>query len=355
MSTALLILGILTILFVMLDVLITTLTVGGGGPLTSRVSAGLWRIALQIHQQRSNHRLLLFTGWVILVTTALLWFTLILVGWVLIFNASDLTVVNASSKQPASMWERIYFVGYTLSTLGMGDYQPSGVVWQLATAAASANGFVMISLTISYLIPVVSAATQKRQLALYISSLGGTPDEIVARAWNGKDFGQLDQHLISLAAQLALQGEQHLTYPILHYFHSVERSKASVLSFVAFDEALTLLEYGVKPSARPDPAALRPVRRVNAAFLRTLTSAYIEPTSENPPPPPLHLLRALGIPTVSDREFWESIKHLTKRRRLLLALVQEDGWTWDSVSSSQTTSRGDGLDDHTLIDQRTLH
>lgn len=85
-----------------------------------------------------------------------------------------------------------------------------------------------------------------------------------------------------------------------------------------------------------------------------MSSAYIEPTSKNLPLLPLHLLRALGISIVSDWKFWKSIKHLTKRRQLLLALVQDE-WTWNSVASSQTTNQGNGLDNHTLIDQRTLH
>ncbi|MBE9182487.1 two pore domain potassium channel family protein [Oculatella sp. LEGE 06141] len=355
MSSITVVLGILLLVLVMTDVLVTTLTVGGGGPLTSRLSRWIWRIALRIHQWRSNHRFLSVAGWIILVSTVLLWFAFIFVGWTLIFSTTGLEVVNASTKQPATTWETIYFVGYTLTTLGIGDYQPQGTVWQLATSVASANGFVMVSLAIAYLLPVVSAATQKRQLAVYISSLGGTPDEIITRAWNGKNFGQFDQHLISLSPQVALQGEQHLTYPILHYFHSRERSRTLILSLIALDEALTLLQYGVKPSSRPDLAALGSIRRTNTAFLKTLSSAYIEPASENPPPPPLNLLRSKEIPVVSDEEFWDAIKPLTHRRRLLLALAHEDGWTWDSVASTLTTNRATSLDDQTLVNHVILH
>ncbi|GAB4386650.1 MAG: potassium channel family protein [Elainellaceae cyanobacterium] len=348
------ILGILILLFVMTDVVVTTLTLGGGGPLTDKVAMGLWRIVLYYHRRSSNHKLLFLAGPIILLTTALLWFTLIFIAWILIFNASEIAVVTSSNKVPASFWERVYFVGYTLSTLGMGDFQPQGVAWQLATAIASVNGFVLVSLSITYLLPVISAATQKRQLAVYISSLGGATDEIVARAWNGKDFGQFGQHLITIAPQITLQSEQHLTYPVLHYFHSIERSRAFVLSLAALDEALTLLQYGVKESARPDPAALSPIRRTIAAFLRTLSSTYIEPADVTPPPPPLELLRANGIPTVSDQEFWENLELTVERRKLLLALVQEDGWTWDSIASTKTTSRATNLDDYAVTDDVIL-
>ncbi|MBW4648376.1 MAG: potassium channel family protein [Kastovskya adunca ATA6-11-RM4] len=350
------ILGLLILLVVAIDVLVTTLTVGGGGgPLTSRVSKGLWEVALRIHRQRSSHRLLLVTSWIIVTQTALLWFGLTWVGWVLLFSATESAVVKATTQQPAGIVERIYFVGYTLSTLGLGDYQPQGVVWQIATAVAAANGFFLVTLAIAYLLPVVSAATQKRQLAVYISSLGGTAEDILIRAWNGKDFGQFDQHLINLTSQITLQGESHLAYPILHYFHGIERSRVMVQSFVVLDEALTLLQYGVKEPHQLDPAAVGPLRRSNAAFIKTIRSAYIEAASENPPLPSLEPLRKEGIPTVSDQEFFAATKHLTLRRRLLLALIQNDGWTWDAVASMQTTNRATSLDDETLIDDVVLH
>lgn len=355
MTLGLVVLGLLFLLVVTVDVLLTTLTVGGGGPLTSRVSKGLWEIALRIHRQHSNHRLLLMTGWIIVVGTPILWFILTWLGWVLLFNATEFAVVKSTTQQPAGIAERVYFVGYTISTLGLGDYKPQGLIWQYATAVASVSGFFLITLAIAYLLPVVAAATQRRQLAVYISSLGGTAEDILIRAWNGKDFGQFDQHLINLASQISLQGERHLTYPILHYFHSLERSRVIAQSFVVLDEALTLLKYGVKKPHQPDPASLGPVRRANTAFLKTVRSAYIKPASQNPPLPSLEQLRNTGIPTVSDREFFAATKHLTRRRRLLLALIQNDGWTWDVVVSMQTTNRATSLDDGTLVNDVVLH
>lgn len=134
MSILLLVFGLLILIVVSIDVLITTLTVGGGSPLTSRISAWLWRIALQIHRWHSNHRLLLVTGWLILVTVAVLWFALTWVGWTLIFSA-DQTAVVTPKKLPATTLERIYFVGYTIATLGMGSYNPQGAIWEITTSS----------------------------------------------------------------------------------------------------------------------------------------------------------------------------------------------------------------------------
>ncbi|MDY6902654.1 MAG: ion channel [Cyanobacteriota bacterium] len=355
MSTLLIILGILTLGYTTFDVLVTTLTVGGGGPITSRISSGIWWLVLRIHHRKSNHRLLSITGLVLLTGIALAWFLLTWVGWTLIFCAENSAVINASSKIPADTWERIYFVGYTISTLGMGDYQAQGRIWQIATAISSVSGFFLVTLSIAYLLPIVSAASEKRAFATYLSSLGGTADEILVRAWNGHDFGGLSSHLSSLTPTLTDQGEKHLAYPILHYFHSVERARSLALSLVALDEALTLLQYGIPQKYQPEPVALGTTRRASAAFLKTLKSAYLEPASRNPEFPSLELLRNKGIPTVSDEEFWEKTKVITKRRRLLLALVENDGWTWDAICSTLSTNRASSLDDETLIDDVTLH
>ncbi|KKD35121.1 potassium channel family protein [Limnoraphis robusta] len=350
MSFGLTVFGIFILLIVTLDVLITTLTVGGGGPLTSRLSARIWAIALKLHRHHSNHRILGTIGLSLLVFMTLLWFALTWLAWTLVFVSGEGAVVTSSNLIPATFWERVYFVGYTLSTLGQGNYQPQGSPWQIATAITSINGFFLVTLTFAYLVPVVSAASQKRSCATYIASLGGTADEIITRAWNGKDFGQLDQHLIALSAMLTQLGENHLTYPILHYFHSIERYRAMTLSIVALDDALTLLQYGIPPNHQPDGAALRSVRRASAAFVATLKSAYLNPTEETPPLPALKLVRLEGIPTVSDSQFQQATQHLSQRRRILLELIRNDGWTWDAIASTRTTSRASNLDDHSALD-----
>jgi len=339
--------GILIVAIIVVDVVVTTLTLGGGGPITSRLSAGVWSVALQFRRWSGSRSLLGVAGWGLLIAIALLWFVGSWIGWVLIFDSTGTGVVTSSNKLPATFWETVYFTGYTLSTLGLGDYQPNGTVWQITTAIASMSGFFLVTLTFAYLLPVIGAATQKRQLALYISSLGGTPDEMIARAWTGKGFGEFSQHLIALSPMVIQQGENHLTYPILHYFHTVDRSRAIALSITCLDEALTLLSYGVAPEFRPDPSALQSCRRANVAFLKTLKSAFITPESDWPKAPPLDLLRRYGIPTVSESEFLDAIKqdNVAQRRHLLLALVRNDGWTWDAVASSHTTNRTQRLDD----------
>lgn len=355
MSVTLFIFGLFLIIITQIDIWFTTLTLGGGGPFTGRFSAWLWLGVLKIHQRSSNHRLLSTVGFLLLISIPIVWFFFTWLGWVSLFSSMPSAVIGASDKLPASILERFYFAGFTLSTLGMGDYQPQGAFWQLLTTIASIQGFFQVTLTFAYLIPIVSAASNKRAFAAYITCLGGTPDEIITRAWNGKDFGQFDQHLIALTPMLTQQGEIHLTYPILHYFHSVERTRSAVLSVVTLDEALTILQYGMPTEYQPDGAALKATRRAIAAFLNTLNTAYIKPASIDPPLPNLNLLQKHQIPLVSTEQFHTAVRPLTRRRRLLLGLLDNEGWQWDAIASSRVTSRGSHLDDETTIDQANVH
>lgn len=355
MSVLLFIIGLVMLAIVSSDVLVTTITVRGSGFLTNRISSWLWHGATKMHRYHTNHRLLASTGLLLILGMALIWYLSTWIAWSLIFCSFHDAIVNSSNQQPASIGGRIYFVAYTITTLGRGDYQPSSTFWHLLTGLAAANGFFLVTLLIAYLFPVVSAATEKRILAVYISSLGGTADEILTKAWNGKDFGNLDQHLINLAPLIVGLGEKHLTYPVLHYFHTAQRSRCLPLSIAALDEAMTLLQYAILSDCRPDPATLSPVRRSCAAFLSTLKSDYIKPGEYEPPLTPLKLLQNKGIPTVDDRAFKQATKNLTKRRKLLLALVRNDGWSWDAVASSLTTNRASSLDDETMVDSVILH
>ena len=355
MSVLLLIIGLVLLAIISSDVLVTTLTLRGGGFLTKRLSSWLWHGATKMHRYNTNHRLLAVIGLLIVLGMAFLWYFMTWVAWSLIFNSFQEAIINASDNEPASIWGRIYFTAYTLTTLGRGDYLPQTTFWHLLTGLAAANGFFLVTLSIAYLFPVISSAIQKRTLAIHISSLGGTGDQILINAWNGKDFGNLDQQLINLTPSILGLSEQHLAYPVLHYFHTRERSRSLPLSIAALDEAITLLKYAVPEEHRPDPASLNPARRACSAFLNNLKSDYIEPDNYEPRLIPLKLLEECGIPTVSDRAFKQATKHIIKRRKLLLALVRNDGWSWDAVASSITTNRASSLDDETMIDSIILY
>lgn len=334
MTIALAIAGALLIVVSLVDLVWTTVAAGSGaGPITGPVTAALWRLGVTIHHRHRSHVLLSVTGVATVLSVLVVWITLVLLGWILIFSASDGAVRATDTGAPADLISRIYFAGYTVFTLGNGDYVPGQGTWQIATVVATLTGFVLITLSITYLVPVASAVAQGRQLASYIATLGPTPAEIVTRSWTGTGFGSLSQHLVSLTALVHSTRQQHLAYPILHYFHSQDRESAIAPAMANLSDALLLLRHGVAREARPDPAATRALDAAVGSFLDTLAETYIKPGDEALPPPPLENLRHAEIPTVDDESFRNATRGTQERRRKLAAFLRDDGWPIDARSN----------------------
>ena len=325
--------GLVVVSVTMLDALRTTVA-SGGGPLTSLVSRLLWQAFAAAHRRGAGRRLLTVAGPLILLTAVALWIVSLWAGYVLLFSADASAVVTSQTGAPANVWGRVYFAGYTLFTLGIGNYVPQGSFWEVLTALASINGLFLVTLSITYLIPVLSAAVAKRQFGALISDLGATPQQVLEASWNGRDFKGLESYLAQLIPLLELHTYRHLAYPVLHYFHSAERHAAVGISVAVLDEALLVLAEGVPAALRPAPALLVPARRAIGNFLETLSETYVEASERAPAGPDLEMLRCLGVQVEEPDVFADRVRAEDGRRRLLEALVLDGGWTWEAVTGS---------------------
>ncbi len=189
-----------------------------------------------------QHRILQVLGVVITLTVIFTWIVLLLAGWFLIFNAPA-AVVDATTGEPADGWSRLYFTGYTMFTLGIGDYVPGASFWQVAAVVATATGLSQVTLVVTYLLSVTSSVTQRRM----VSALGSSPTDILHRAWNGAEFDGLDTALQLLSGDVSELAQRHLAFPVLHYFHSPERQTAVAPNIAVMDELLTILEPAWRP------------------------------------------------------------------------------------------------------------
>jgi hypothetical protein len=320
----------------MLDALWTTLSMTGGGPLSTGLARGLWR---SVHDLRhwtgaSSTRLLQLAGPGILLSSLLLWIVLLWVGWTLLFSAAPDAVRALQTGSPASLAGRVYFTGYTLFTLGIGNYVPAPGGWEIVTAIASLNGLFLITLSITYLVPVLAAATRKHQLATVIATLGLSPHDFVERAWRDEAFASFRTQMVQLVPMIEMHARSHLAYPVLHYFHSPDRRAAISLRLAALDEALLLMEYGLAPGVRPPEAVLAPVRRAIGDLLSTLHGAYIRPDEAAPSLPPLQPLVEAGLPVAGEAAYRRATDAKAPRRQLMRAYVEDDGWAWNDVENA---------------------
>ena len=328
------VLGVVLLGIVVVDLLWTTLWVeGGAGPLTSPLMAWTWSGFKRVAGQ--NTRLLSLSGPVILVVGLTGWIVLLWGGWTLVFASGTHPLVDTIDKGPLSWFERVYFTGYTIFTLGIGDYVPRDGVWQLATTLATASGMLFVTLTVTYILSVLDAVTQKRSFASSVSGLGSSGEELVRTSWDGEEFRGLDVPLSNLTSQLNALTENHKAYPILHYFHGRRSQRSPVTSVALLDDALTLFRFGMPDRSHPSDTVVKNARSSVQTYLRTV-EAFIEPADEPPPAPDLASLRAAGIPTASDESFDAAVDDLRERRRTLLGLVESDVREWPTTDSTAT-------------------
>ena len=303
-STLLVLLGSVLLLLAAWDVFITTLTLRGGGPVVRRVTRLAWSGLLALHRRGVRPGLLGFGGGLAVALSLILWVILLAAGWGMVFAGLPGAVIDGSTGAPADLLSRLYFAGFNLFTLGVGDYRPSGPLAQALTVAASASGLLAITLTITYLGPVVSGGVSRRALAGEISLLGQTPDEIIeaARAQGPDRFAA---QLEGLAPAILKMAEQHLAYPVLSYFHAPQPRLALPLRLASLYEALLILQV---EAAEHTTAA-----RTDAAVLAAI-EIYVVRLDDSAPPSE-GLVRQGGSHT----------------RERLRTMVEQDGWRWRDV------------------------
>jgi hypothetical protein len=123
MTTLFLISGILLLLLTMYDFFFTTLS-GGGAAFITRFITFLSHKLLQLGVRFFGRVVYRMSGMAVNLSVLLVWVLLIWIGLFLIFSSNPDAIVN-NDNRAAGNWERLYFTGYTLSTLGMGTLNRS--------------------------------------------------------------------------------------------------------------------------------------------------------------------------------------------------------------------------------------
>ena len=214
MSQAVTVLCLVGLAVVVTDIFVTVLKSGGDGFLAHRLTNGLWTMVRKIHRRRTSHRLLSNVGVALVAALPLIWLIMMWFLWSVVYLVNGDSVLNATTKQPSDGWSKVYFAGYSLFTSGLGDHVPSSWVWQLLTIATTAMGLGLVTLAVTFLVPVLQAANARRSCARTISQLGNTSDEL------SENVDLIEVAAPSMAAAFASVVEQHTSYPMLEHLHT---------------------------------------------------------------------------------------------------------------------------------------
>lgn len=328
------IVGITIVLLIVYDIMYTTLGVNGAGKISSFISSKVWFLLLYLAGKNGESKTLKVAGQIIVASIILTWIGGLWLGQILIYNIETGNIINGKTGTVATFLESIYFTGYIISSLGNGEFIPHGSFWQVYTAIVSFTGFTFITMSLTYLVPVLSAVSSKRQIGQYIHQCGTTPLEILKNS--GKDnFEELEEHLSKLNTMIMSHSQQHLAYPVLHYFHESNKYFSTILNLAALDEAISLLLYSEKKQDGLNPAKVQFFRKTLTNYLEIIRLSYSHgKQGEEPPIPEFTPEEKRNLPIIIDEEeLRKEWGKQSERRSILHKIVVDDGWKWETIYS----------------------
>lgn len=326
MAAAQTILGLAVILVIFADVFLTILSTSRDGPLTRGWSQPVWRFALAVHRRRPIHRLLALSGPAIVIFTILGWYVGIVLGNWLVLAAHPGAVVSNATGAHVDLTGLWYFVTTTLSSIGYGDLVPSGLPWTVFSTSITLLTTMVLTISLSYVISVISAAIKRRSVASSVRALGSSPSEVARHAQLGEPGHSMHTHLSAVASVVSEAAEQQVAYPVLRYFHSARLEVAPAPAVLLLADAVFLLEH-LPPDHRMSPGLSAVLRSAIDSYAGARSTGGAAETSH---PGTADLLqddaRRLGIDTAPGSDFDSTLAVHLERRGRLVAASANDGW-----------------------------
>lgn len=329
-------LGLIIYIATVLDILQTTLSMQGGGWLTSRYSHLFWKLFLFVSGGNGKSKILSHAGYILLISIVLIWVFLLWISFVLILISQPGIIVNSSTQIPADLLEIIYYSGYTLSTLGMGDFIAAGNGGRILTSFYSFTGLILLTMSVTYFIPVLSAVIEQRKLGIRLSILGSSPEKIILNFWDGKSFQSFISKVDELSGSIIKYSQQHRAYPVIHYFHNHKEKNAIILQLARLYEAYLILAFNLNDRVKPEPGDLRPLDIAFENYFEVLKEVtHINTSNETPAYSTLQKLEELSLIDKSKGNHALDTKS-EDLRKIFLTLVQQDGWNWNQVDKKKS-------------------
>lgn len=236
-------LGIVLVIIAAVDIFMTVLYPRTGNSILSMpISKGIWNVFRQVARWIKSDRLLSYCGSTILIAIAVVWITLFIIGFALInWPALGDEIVASQGKTPTDFGTALYYSGFNFTTLGIGNLVPKTTFCQLVTILEAALGFATFTVTLTYLLSVLNALTQRNVFALSLHHRTGEKANAaqLLLGWGiDGEFNNARTDITNIARDLFQLLESHHSYPILHYFRFSEAQYSLArMTFIALDTA----------------------------------------------------------------------------------------------------------------------
>lgn len=313
-----LIFGILLLLVGIYDFFFTTLSGSGAGFLSKIVSYYSYRI-IYFFVGVFGRRIFAYSGLLVNLMVLFVWVLLVWVGLYLVFSWSPESIINESGRA-ANNWERLYYTGYTISTLGLGNFYPTTAIFEILTSFFSFFGFIFFTSSITYFISVSSAVNNKRLLAKSINNLGKDPVSL-SRNLLSLNPSFLFSTLKEMQILIDRHAINHEAYPVIHFYSHPQSEICLSLNLTRLDEALSILTNS--GNAENFQREMKPLRTAITNFLN-----YINENFSRSLPTDGYSPEAMSLPYEIEKIETKDLQH---RRMIMEGLLKSEYFTWMDV------------------------
>lgn len=322
-------LGLLLYVGVVWDIFKTTLSMQGGGWFTSRFGHTFWKVLLKLSGNNGNSKLLSRAGLYLLILIICLWVSGLLLSLFFLFLSQPDSVIDSGTRLPAGMWEKLYYSGFVLSTSGIGDYIASNNFWRIITDLYSFTGLILITMSVTYFVPVLSAIIQKRVLGINLSSLGPTPRDIIENEWNGENFNSLTNKMQALSSDILKYNQNHRAYPVIHFFHNSKKQDSIILQLAKLNETVCIIMYCLKSSEAKSSQAIADVRSALDNYILIIQEVSHIKIDDN------REAKKLEVPQMNGKSYCDGTCKIPEQQQIgrlfFEKLIMEDGWKWSDL------------------------
>jgi hypothetical protein len=209
--------GLALLAVALTDLVQTTMGAQRAGWLARHAAQLMW-MAFRLLRRLAGPPVHRYCGTFMMAFVIVLYLVLHWIAWTLIFTGGEGTLDAAG--EPTGLGETAVFVAAAMSTMGSSTIDPASPGWDLASALVAANGLVVLTLTMTFVVNITDAVAAGRAFAVLVS----TRD--VASETHFDDF---EQRLAELTTAFN-------AFPLALYFSSpvpARRAERAIAKFVA--------------------------------------------------------------------------------------------------------------------------
>lgn len=317
-----LILGTVILLLALADFFYTTLSGSGAAFITKACAAATNKMVLTL-EQKFGRKVFNISGLLVNLTVLAVWVLLVWLGLFLVFSFDAEAIVN-SSDEVASPADRLYYTGYVLSTLGIGNFFPVSTFTEMLTSVLSFFGFVFFTTTMTYLLSVSSAVIHKNALSMTITNLGKDPKQLATQLQQLEPSFSVQQ-IANLEQMVIKNSVNYQAYPVLHFYHHPDDTNTISVNITVLDEALRMMLSS--NSSVPMQKALQSLQSAISAFLAHLQERFGS-KADDQPDISWHKVQLLQN---THREAFIENSHDKSRRNVLTNLLHNENRNWENV------------------------